>query len=413
MNKACTALEGEDDSSLMTQCNSNDDYDSDNSPDTSKYGIPQAVDGDSDSQRKTHAAIAEMILFMEEEVYANDDIYNDSIRSNCRNKHELCAFWASVGECDVNPSYMKINCAPACRTCRQLDVEYRCPMPEDVRAASAFYEGVRNLNDMFEGFISGKGDGGFAHQFHPMIHSAPSGYRQNLTMSSYDNENDDVTNLTFGSDFLVDDRYVEIGGPWIVTFENFLSDKEADHLIDMGYVRGYERSQDVGAAKFDGTYDGVQSHGRTSENAWCQHECEEAELTKLVTDRIARVTGIPSENSEHLQILKYEIGQFYNQHHDYIEYQAERAVGPRVLTFFLYLSDVDEGGETKFNKLGLTIKPKKGRALLWPSVLNRDPTKKDYRTDHQAMPVVRGTKFAANAWLHLREFKDQNNKGCA
>ena len=64
MNKACTAVEGEDDSSLMTQCNSDNDYDSDNSPDTSKYGIPQAVDGDSDSQRKTQAAIAGVCAFI-------------------------------------------------------------------------------------------------------------------------------------------------------------------------------------------------------------------------------------------------------------------------------------------------------------------------------------------------------------
>ena len=38
--------------------------------------------------------------------------------------------------------------------------------------------------------------------------------------------------------------------------------------------------------------------------------------------------------------------------------------GPRILTFFLYLSDVEEGGETVFTNLGIKVKPKRGRALI-------------------------------------------------
>jgi hypothetical protein len=30
------------------------------------------------------------------------------------------------------------------------------------------------------------------------------------------------------------------------------------------------------------------------------------------------------------------------------------ASGPRILTFFLYLSDVEEGGETSFPQLGIS-----------------------------------------------------------
>jgi len=41
--------------------------------------------------------------------------------------------------------------------------------------------------------------------------------------------------------------------------------------------------------------------------------------------------------------------------------------------------------------------PKRGRALLWPSVLDSDPNKKDPRTTHQALPVGKGSlKFGAN-----------------
>jgi hypothetical protein len=69
--------------------------------------------------------------------------------------------------------------------------------------------------------------------------------------------------------------------------------------------------------------------------------------------------NIPPENSEDLQILKYEVGQFYNTHHDYIPHQKDRQCGPRILTFFLYLSDVEAGGGTDFPDLGITVNPKR------------------------------------------------------
>lgn len=67
---------------------------------------------------------------------------------------------------------------------------------------------------------------------------------------------------------------------------------------------------------------------------------------------------------------------------------------------FLYLSDVEEGGGTRFNSQKITVQPKQGRAVIWPSVLDEDPNKKDSRTGHEALPVIKGVKYAANAWVH-------------
>jgi hypothetical protein len=60
-----------------------------------------------------------------------------------------------------------------------------------------------------------------------------------------------------------------------------------------------------------------------------------------------------------------------------------------VLTLFLYLNDVEEGGETRFTQLNLDVKPRRGRAILWPSVLNEDPNVKDFRTEHEALVVTK------------------------
>ena len=87
-------------------------------------------------------------------------------------------------------------------------------------------------------------------------------------------------------------------------------------------------------------------------------------------------------------------------------------IGPRLLTMFLYLSDVEGGGETTFNQLNITVTPKRGRALLWPSVKDESLTTADHRTMHEARPVTAGLKYAANAWLHLYDFRTPHAQGC-
>jgi prolyl 4-hydroxylase len=44
---------------------------------------------------------------------------------------------------------------------------------------------------------------------------------------------------------------------------------------------------------------------------------------------------------------------------------------------------VEEGGETNFPALGISVKPKKGKALLWPSVKNEDLLQHEPRTLHE------------------------------
>lgn len=89
-----------------------------------------------------------------------------------------------------------------------------------------------------------------------------------------------------------------------------------------------------------------------------------------------------------------------------------RQQGVRIVTFYLYLNDVEAGGGTNFNQLNITVMPKVGRAVLWPSVLDEDPNKRDDRTHHQALPVEAGIKYGANAWFHLRDFKDPYHNNC-
>lgn len=78
----------------------------------------------------------------------------------------------------------------------------------------------------------------------------------------------------------------------------------------------------------------------------------------------------------------------------------------------MYLNEVEAGGGTHFKRLGITVLPKAGRVLLWPSVLDENPDAKDPRTHHEALPVEKGVKYGANAWIHQKDFKTPYNQTC-
>lgn len=265
---------------------------------------------------------------------------------------------------------MNVSCAPVCQACEYMLIENRCPL--DPNAVNAWYPG--SVNTMFERIITSPE----YVKYEPKVLSRPE----------YVN-GDTSENATYQL------------GPWMLVMENFVSESEARRLIELGGIEGYERSSDVGALKFDGTFDNNVNEGRTSENAWCQKDCYNDPMAKAVMDRITNVTTIPEPNSEYLQLLRYEVGQFYQTHHDLISHQLTRQPGVRLLTVYIYLNDVEEGGGTNFPHLGLTVTPKLGRVVLWPSVLNEDPNQIDHRTEHQALPVIKGVKYGTCMFCQL------------
>ena len=207
--------------------------------------------------------------------------------------------------------------------------------------------------------------------------------------------------------------------PWVVSFDNLLSDAECDGIIEAvggprgEYIRPSTTAKPVRQANGQVVLTDVPDQIRTSHNAWCQHRsCYDHPVHERVITRIMDMVGLPPNNAEHMQLLKYGPGEYYRLHHDWIPEQLDAACGPRAFTFFLYLSDVDEGGGTHFPYLNLTVHPKRGSAVLWPHGLDTNPREKDVRTHHEAMPVVQGTKWGANYWIHGRDFKLAMASGC-
>lgn len=283
------------------------------------------------------------------------------------------------------------HCAPACLTCHLLDFDHRCPPNPD---APQVWTKEGDLDNFFLHLLERL----TSQSFRPIILSTPSDFLSSL----WDNPSVTV------SDEVIND------GPWILAIESFLSEAECNRLIELGHQAGYRRSRDVGKPKFDGSYGSSESNRRTSTNAWCNGDCFADPTAQTITNRLEELLRIPTDHSEYLQLLRYEEGQQYKEHHDYIDFQRERNEGVRILTVFMYLNSVESGGGTQFPRLGnLTITPQTGKVLIWPNVLDSQPNHKDLRTKHRALPVVSGIKFGANAWIHQSDFRTPHRENCA
>ena len=80
--------------------------------------------------------------------------------------------------------------------------------------------------------------------------------------------------------------------------------------------------------------------------------------------------SITPESCEALTLIKYDPGDALAPHYD-----ANRAAdaedaargGQTLATLLVYLNDVDDGGRTRFNKLDITVAPRKGGRLFFPA----------------------------------------------
>ncbi len=224
---------------------------------------------------------------------------------------------------------MRVHCAPACFSCQDIYFEHRCPMSNGTAAVelNAWQHG--DLNRMFERIVSS--------------------HSNNASDVEYDMEPRPVTVLSHPGQ-----NVNGMAAPWVVLIDNFVTPDECDTLIQLGTQLGYQRSTGLNmTAGADGTYGNIVEDVRTSSNAWCLEECYWHPTTQTVLRRIEQMTRIPDTNSEYLQLLHYDVGQFYKIHHDYIDFHLNRTQGVRLATVFLYLNDVEEGGGTNFPELNV------------------------------------------------------------
>ncbi|KAL5073836.1 hypothetical protein RYX36_012820 [Vicia faba] len=204
--------------------------------------------------------------------------------------------------------------------------------------------------------------------------------------------------------------------PRAFIYHNFLSKEECEYMINL--AKPFMEKSSVVDSK---TGKSTESRVRTSSGMFLKRGKDKT--IQNIEKRIADFTFIPVENGEGLQVLHYGVGEKYEPHYDYFldEFNTKNG-GQRVATVLMYLSDVEEGGETVFpaakanfsavpwwNDLsecarkGLSVKPKMGDALLFWSM--RPDATLDASSLHGGCPVIRGNKWSSTKWMHLEEYK--------
>uniref|UniRef100_A0A9J7XA48 procollagen-proline 4-dioxygenase n=1 Tax=Cyprinus carpio carpio TaxID=630221 RepID=A0A9J7XA48_CYPCA len=190
----------------------------------------------------------------------------------------------------------------------------------------------------------------------------------------------------------------EWDSPHIVRFLEALSDEEIEKIKELAkpnLARATVRDPNTGVL--------TVAHYRVSKSAWL--EGEDDPVIARVNQRIEDVTGLSVNTAELLQVANYGVGGQYEPHYDFSRKDEPDAfkslgTGNRVATFLNYMSDVEAGGATVFPDFGAAIWPRKGTAVFWYNLFKSGEG--DYRTRHAACPVLVGSKWVSNKWIHER-----------
>ncbi|MCM3586619.1 2OG-Fe(II) oxygenase [Mesobacillus maritimus] len=197
-----------------------------------------------------------------------------------------------------------------------------------------------------------------------------------------------------GNKIVTEDRVINIIAkfeePLVVILGNVLSDEECDELIALSKER-------MNRSKIGNTRQ--VNELRTSSSTFLQEG--ENDVVSRIEKRISAIMNIPEEHGESLQILNYKIGQEYKAHYDFFKSTGQGVSNPRISTLVMYLSDVEEGGETYFPKLGLSVSPQKGMAVYFEYFYNNETL--NNLTLHGGAPVVIGDKWAATQWMRRKQ----------
>lgn len=184
--------------------------------------------------------------------------------------------------------------------------------------------------------------------------------------------------------------------PRILTLPGFITPETCDWIIGRASDR-------MAAAEVFDPATGLGRRHAVRSNSACAFQLMDLDMILvLLRERILRATGLPPFGLEPLQVLKYEPGQSFDWHVDYLTPDqpglardlAEK--GQRIATALVYLTDDYEGGETAFESNGLRHRGARGDAVLWANTL--PDGRPDLLTRHAGLPPTKGVKWVVSQW---------------
>ncbi|KAK9871119.1 hypothetical protein WA026_011403 [Henosepilachna vigintioctopunctata] len=196
--------------------------------------------------------------------------------------------------------------------------------------------------------------------------------------------------------FKVEEAYFN---PNIYIFYDVMSDAEIEtvkRLATPRFRRATVQNSETGELEI--------AHYRISKSAWLRDI--EHKYIADISQRASDMSMLSMESAEELQVVNYGIGGHYEPHFDFARKDEKHAFkdlgsGNRIATILFYMSDVAQGGATVFPNILASVWPKKGSAVFWYNL--HDSGEGDINTRHAACPVLAGSKWVSNKWIHERD----------
>jgi len=186
----------------------------------------------------------------------------------------------------------------------------------------------------------------------------------------------------------------------IIIRENVVPDKHIEELMLLtNNTKDISQATIINKVKEKEDGDSCEKNLETRNTLWYHITEEMAKNLEQAVAACFREIVAPKYNCEFksyepVQFLGYPVGGHYKGHNDgehfnYETRQWERLM-ERDISFLFYLNDQYGGGELEFYDLGLTIKPKKGMMIAFPSY-------KDFA--HKVHPVTWGHRYSLVSWV--------------
>lgn len=187
-----------------------------------------------------------------------------------------------------------------------------------------------------------------------------------------------------------DDNY------YVIYIKNLLTDEECDKLLEESNKinRVMEESKVYSEEK------SMITDYRKSKQKWIKDN--ESSISKKITNIANLFTNKPTKNMEDLQLVEYGVNGYFKEHYDPTINEKNSNINDRAFTLLFYLNNVEEGGETYFNKINLKVSPSKGDAVFFKSLDDKQNLLNNAL--HQGMEIKKGKKFICNKWIHLGKF---------
>ena len=206
--------------------------------------------------------------------------------------------------------------------------------------------------------------------------------------------------MNFAVDSLSPPASIELlhTSPCIRLIKNFISDKEANSLIST-----YKHKLKPSTVSADDSNQSSTS-SRSSSTAFLPAGSSQHLTIKSVEERLVLLTGFGLTHWETLQLTQYRKGQQYKPHFDWFDHASNN----RAVTVFIYLNNVSEedGGQTEFTDINLSVQPTLGNAIVWYNCAARgDNVVCDNKTKHAGRPPKHGEKFGLNCWARTSPYR--------